>query len=109
PYKRTTETAEIFASKLSFQGTPIPADELLPSNNYSEILTHFSKFTNSDTVLIIGHNPDVSFFASRLIKDESIARSFVFSTGTTIAINTPKENFAYGQLIWMISPDFLKT
>lgn len=109
PYKRTTETAEIFAKNLQFDRTPMPADELLPSNDYTEIFPQLSKFTNSDTILLIGHNPDVSYFAARLIRDVSISRSFVFSTGTTIAINIPKENFSFGQLIWMISPDFLKS
>ncbi|MBK6608983.1 MAG: phosphohistidine phosphatase SixA [Leptospiraceae bacterium] len=109
PYLRTQETADIYSSTLQFKGVATPADELLPSNDYSDLLPKLNQLSNSDTVLLIGHNPDVSFFAARLIRDESISRSLVFSPGSTIAINIAKENFLMGQIIWMISPEFLKT
>lgn len=109
PYERTNETAEIFAEKLQFKGVAIPARELLPGNDYTDLLPRLNQFNNSDTILIIGHNPDISFFTGKLIRDESISNVFGFSPGTTIAINIAKENFLRGQLIWMISPEFLKT
>jgi phosphohistidine phosphatase len=109
PYQRTTETANIFAEKLQFRGVITPANELLPSNDCTDLFPRLSQLSNSDTVMLIGHNPDVSFFAARLIRDESISRSLVFSPGTTVAINIAKENFLMGQIIWMISPEFLKS
>lgn len=109
PYIRTNETANIFSEKVQFQGSPTPANELLPANDYTDLFPKLGQFSNSDTILIVGHNPDVSFFAARLIRDESISRSFVFSPGTTIAINIAKENFLLGQIIWAISPEFLKS
>jgi phosphohistidine phosphatase len=109
PYVRTTETAEIFSEKLQFKGITTSANELLPANDYADLFPKLNQLSNSDTVMLIGHNPDVSFFAARLIRDESISRSFVFSPGTTIAINIAKENFLLGQIIWAISPEFLKS
>jgi len=109
PYIRTNETAEIFSEKIRFKGIVNPVNELLPGADYSDLLPKLNQFTNSDTILIIGHNPDVSFFAGKLIRDESFANVFGFSPGTTVAINIAKENFLRGQLIWMISPEFLKT
>ncbi|MBP7282300.1 MAG: phosphohistidine phosphatase SixA [Leptospiraceae bacterium] len=109
PYIRTNETAEIYSEILQFQGSLNPANSLLPSTDYTDLIPTLSKFSNSDTVLIIGHNPDVSFFAAKLIQDESLSRTFGFTPGTTVAINIAKENFLRGQLIWMISPEFLKS
>lgn len=109
PYARTNETATIFSETLHFSGDPIPASELLPGNEYSDLFPKLSKLSNSDTVLIVGHNPDVSYLVSKLIRDVSISRSFIFMPGTTIAINIAKENFQNGQLLWMISPEFLKS
>jgi phosphohistidine phosphatase len=100
---------EIFSEKLQFKGITTSANELLPANDYADLFPKLNQLSNSDTVMLIGHNPDVSFFAARLIRDESISRSFVFSPGTTIAINIAKENFLLGQIIWAISPEFLKS
>ncbi|MBK8396575.1 MAG: phosphohistidine phosphatase SixA [Leptospiraceae bacterium] len=109
PFARTTETAEIYSEIIQFKGTTIPSNILLPGNDYSDLFPILNKLTNSDTVLLIGHNPDVSFFTGRLILNEALSRSFLFSPGSTVAINIAKENFLNGQLIWMISPEFLKS
>lgn len=110
PFKRTEMTAEIFSKKLSVSDVQ-PSDKLLPTENYLEICHDFDKFTNSDTVMIIGHSPDVSFLAAKLISPSNClsacSPSFVFSPGTTVALNIAKENFIKGQIIWIISPDYL--
>ncbi|MBE7413100.1 MAG: phosphohistidine phosphatase SixA [Leptospiraceae bacterium] len=110
PYKRTEMTAEIFANE--FGVTQIqPSDKLLPSEDYGEICNDLNHFSNSDTVLIVGHSPDVSYFCSKLIGTGSCSSScfpaFAFSPGTSVAMNIAKENFIKGQIIWILSPDYI--
>jgi len=105
PYMRATQTAEIFSQELDSKLELVPTDKLAPSSNYFDLLPDLSQFTNSATVLLIGHNPDVSYFVAKLLKYESNHSCFVFSPGTTVAINIAKENFSNGQIIWIVSPD----
>ncbi|MCE9501179.1 MAG: phosphohistidine phosphatase SixA [Leptospira sp.] len=105
PYLRTMQTAEIFSQELHTNAESVASEKLAPSMNYSDILPELSRLTNSATVLLIGHNPDVSYFVAKLLKYESNHSCFVFSPGTTVAINIAKENFSNGQIIWIVSPD----
>ncbi|MCC6276058.1 MAG: phosphohistidine phosphatase SixA [Leptospiraceae bacterium] len=110
PYKRTEMTADIFAQELGVTDV-LPSDRLLPSENYLEICHDLDHFSNSETILLIGHSPDVSYFSSKLISPSNClsacSPSFVFSPGTTVAMNIAKENFMKGQIIWIISPEYL--
>lgn len=108
PFQRTIETAEIYAKCLNLKNEVISSDYLLPESMYVDILGELSKFQNSDTILLVGHNPNVSYFISKLLSDYDLSRSVPFLTGTTVAINIPKETFTRGQILWFISPDFLK-
>ncbi|MEM7183469.1 MAG: phosphohistidine phosphatase SixA [Spirochaetota bacterium] len=108
PYLRTRQTAEIICKQQENQELFAESSPLLtPSCDYVNFLPQLSGSSNSACVLIVGHNPDVSFFAARLIKDSSLQTALIFQPGTTIAINVAKEKFSQGQLIWCISPDFL--
>lgn len=107
PYLRTTETANIYSDILPGKIVPETSDFLAPAGNYNDLLPCFCKYPNSETILIVGHNPDVSYFAANLLRSESISSMFFFSPGATLAINVARENFCNGQLIWFVSPEFL--
>ncbi len=108
PYLRTTETAEIYAKGLSLENNFFSSDSLAPDSEYEKIFPELEAFDNSDTILLVGHNPNVSYFAATLIENPNLSRSFQFATGATLALNIPKETFRRGQILWMISPDLLK-
>jgi phosphohistidine phosphatase len=105
PYIRTQETAEIYSKIFSL---PLePAGCLAPACNCNDLLTDICNFSNSETILVVGHNPDISFFAAGLLRNNSLASMFTFSPGATVAINVAREKFSNGQLIWIISPELL--
>lgn len=107
PYLRTIETAQIYSDILPGKLVPETSEFLAPSANYNDLLPGFCRYPNSETILIVGHNPDVSYFAANLLKSDSIASMFFFSPGATLAINVARENFCNGQLVWFVAPDFL--
>jgi phosphohistidine phosphatase len=104
-YLRTTQTAEIYASHLGSQIEIIPSNELTPEGNCMDILPQLKKFNNSEGILLVSHNPGVSYFAAKLIFGEGLSQSFPFLPGTTMALNIPREKFINGQIIWMLSPN----
>ncbi|MCB1141595.1 MAG: phosphohistidine phosphatase SixA [Leptospiraceae bacterium] len=104
PYLRTKQTAEIYSSILQLPEQIELCEELAPNNDCMDLVHRIRNFSNSETFLLISHNPGIAFFASRLIQDESLYESLLFMPGTTIAINIARERFTKGQIIWMISP-----
>ena len=107
PYLRTRLTADAYAENLGV-GTPTESfDCLAPGNICSNITHDLSRLSNSDTVLIVAHNPEVSYFTSALLGIENIEESLIFSPGTTACILIPRETFQKGKLLWFVSPDFL--
>ncbi|EOQ95309.1 phosphohistidine phosphatase SixA [Leptospira wolbachii serovar Codice str. CDC] len=107
PYLRTKHTAEILSDELKYNGEMLASDDLAAGKGCSDIISCLVNFTNSDTVLLVGHNPDITYFAARLLGNATVAENLIFQPGSTIAINVAREKFAHGQIIWAISLDNL--
>ncbi|MCP5498886.1 MAG: phosphohistidine phosphatase SixA [Leptospiraceae bacterium] len=107
PYDRTRNTAEIFSQNIGMETKLIEENCLAPGGNYDSILKRICSFSNSEGILLVGHNPDVSFFAAKLIQDPTLSHNLIFQPGTTIALNIAREKFCNGQILWVLSPDFL--
>jgi phosphohistidine phosphatase len=104
PYLRTKQTAEIYADELGLKEVIETCDELAPGNECMDLLQKLRHYSNSDTFLLVSHNPGVSHFAARLIQDDALAASLLFATGTALALNIARERFSKAQIIWMLSP-----
>jgi phosphohistidine phosphatase len=109
PYERTKETAEIFSEELGLTSVLVPCEELAPENECENLLVRIKDYTNSDTILIVSHNPGISHFAAQLIQGDHLFPSLPFLPGTTLALNVPREYFQRGQIMWMISPHDLNS
>mgnify|MGYP001607788115 FL=1 len=107
PYARTRLTAEILSEEISFNGEPISYDPIASGAKCSDFLSCLLSLTNSDTVLLVAHNPDITYFAAELLGNSQTAENLIFLPGSSIAINVAREKFAHGQIIWAISPDML--
>lgn len=107
PYERTHLTAKILASELDMDDHIIAADELSAGCDCFNIIPNLCDYSNSDAVIIVGHNPDITYFAAKLLGSTIFEECLNFSPGTTIAVNVPKEKFTKGQILWVVSPDFL--
>lgn len=110
PYNRTKHTAQILAEELNMTTESIfSADSLSAGSDCSNLLPKFSYCTNSDAIIVVAHNPDITMFAAKLLGDSHFSENIHFSPGTTIALNVAKEKFCKGQILWAISPDFLSS
>jgi phosphohistidine phosphatase len=107
PYTRTRLTAEILSEEIAFVGEPVSSEVLAAGAKCSDMISCLTSLSNSDTVLLVAHNPDISFFAAQLLGNSFTSENLNFLPGTTIAINVARERFAHGQIIWAISPDML--
>lgn len=107
PYERTRNTAEILAGELNLEDHVYSAEELSAGSDCCDLLPDLHACSNSDAIIVVGHNPDIAYFAAKLI-GSSCENHLIFSPGTSIAVNVAKERFSQGQILWVISPDFLE-
>jgi len=108
PLVRAVETAEIVAASLPASGPVEVCDALRPGGSSEDVLAYLAKRPNRTRVLLVGHEPDLSDLAARLIGAGSHA-NLAFKKGGCCLIRFdefPPRN--PGQLVWWLTPRVLR-
>jgi phosphohistidine phosphatase len=108
PLVRAVETAGIIAESLA-SSAPVDACEAMrPGGSPEELLAFLAKRPSRTRVLVVGHEPDLSELAARLIGADSHA-NLAFKKGGCCMISfnefPPKSP---GQLVWWLPPRLLR-
>ncbi len=108
PLVRAVETAKIVGESLSTKPPMDVCDAMRPGGSPEELLAFLAKRPNRKRVLVVGHEPDLSELAARLIGAGSHA-SLAFKKGGCCMISfdefPPK---GPGQLEWWLTPRLLR-
>jgi phosphohistidine phosphatase len=107
PMARAVETARIVAKALHVESKLQVCHELAPGRSLNHLLTYMVKFKKLNSVMIVGHEPDLSYFASVLLgKKTSIIE---FKKGSLCCIEVtmipPRRD---GKLLWHLTPKQLR-
>ena len=108
PLVRAHETAEIVADEL---GSRVPldlCDALRPGGSPEALITFLAKRADRRHVLVVGHEPDLSELAARLIgAGRHACLSFKKGGGCLISFAEfpPKSP---GQLVWWLTPKIMR-
>jgi phosphohistidine phosphatase len=107
PLIRAHETARIASRALGAEQKLEVCKELLPGNSLKNLLSYLSKYKSLNSIMVVGHQPDLGFLASALLgSDESIVE---FKKGAMCAIEVstlpPRSK---GKLIWHLQPKHLR-
>lgn len=108
PLVRAVETAELVGGEL---GPSIPVDicnDLAPGGSPEALLSFLAKHSNRRRVLVVGHEPDLSDLAARLMGAGRHA-NLTFKKGGCCLITfnefPPK---SAGQLVWWLTPRVMR-
>jgi len=108
PLIRSAETADIVAEELGARVPKDFCDALRPGGSPEVLITFLAKHDNRKRVLVVGHEPDLSELAARLIGAGRHA-NLAFKKGGCCLITfdefPPKSP---GQLIWWLTPRLLR-
>lgn len=107
PYLRTKFTALAYAEHFELKNELESFDCLAPGNYCNSIIHDLARLSNSETVMIVAHNPEICYFTSSLLAIDNPEESMIFNPGSAACILIPKETFKKGKLLWFVSPDFL--
>ena len=104
PLTRALETAEIVARSLKKNDRIEIWDELQPGGDPDTVCYHAAQYNKDVAVLLVGHEPDLSRLAGKIITGGYPA-NIVLGKGGLIKIR----NFSYskepsGELQWLLTP-----
>jgi phosphohistidine phosphatase len=104
PLARAYQTAEIMAKLLDLKERPEVWDELAPGGDPDTICYHASQTGKEASVILVGHEPDLSGLIGRIITGGESA-SLVITKGGLAKIR----NFSFGdkpsgELQWLLTP-----
>ncbi len=74
PLVRARQTAELAIAGLGHKGTLRFSDALTPEAEFGDLLNLLSEFPENARVLVVGHQPSMADFVSRLISPKGEAR-----------------------------------
>jgi len=108
PLVRAVETAEIVAEELGSNAPMDFCEALSPGGAPEALISFLAKHANRKRVLVVGHEPDLSELAARLIGAGRHA-NLAFKKGGCCLITfnefPPKSP---GQLVWWLTPRLLR-
>ncbi len=104
PLKRARQTAEIIAS---FQGTTSRItvwDALAIGGDLDAICRNIGECEENGKILIVGHEPTLSMFISRIISGTDTAAIVMVKGGLAKIRNYSSQHRPLGELQWLLSP-----
>ncbi len=108
PLTRSLETAQVVAKELDKSKDLEVWDELKPEGDRAALYEHLATLNQESSVLMVGHEPYLSFLVSDLISGNTRSRIVLKKAGMAkVSINslTPK---ASGELRWLLTPRQIK-
>lgn len=104
PLIRASETAGIVARALDCKDRLVIWDELAPGGDPDTVCYHAAQFGEDASVLVVGHEPDLSLLVGRIIS-RGEASSIILTKGSLAKIR----NFSFdkqpsGDLQWLLTP-----
>src|SRR5215813_8002101 len=69
PLKRATQTAALLSNELGYEGKLVLDNSLRPDANFNAFRAMLQQHRKFDAIMVVGHNPSLSQFASLLVSD----------------------------------------
>ncbi len=107
PMARSAETAKIVAKALHIESKLQICNELGPGNSLNHLLAYMVKFKKLKNVMVVGHEPDLAYFASALLGKTTPVIEFKKGSLCCIEVTTiPSKKD--GKLLWHVTPKQLR-
>jgi phosphohistidine phosphatase len=109
PLKRADQTASIIAREIGYKGKIEHSDFLRPGAQIGGLMSSLAKYgrAQKQSILLIGHDPDISKMISSLTGINPDSIEFTKSAFCNIEVTSFSAR-AKGKLIWLLQPKLLR-
>ena len=104
PLKRATQTASLVGNEIAFEGKLTIDDALRPEATYDDFRELLERYAKAEEIMVVGHNPSLSEFASLLISSRSSEVSLDLKKGAVARVEVGKD----ATLNWCITPKLVR-
>ena len=106
PLKRSTQTAALVGNEMGHEGKLVIEKGLRPQATFSDFQKMLEKYARRDSVLLVGHNPNLREFLGRVISSSGCEAVVELKKGTVAKVEMRRSS---GSLSWCITPRVLRT
>jgi phosphohistidine phosphatase len=106
PLKRAAQTASLVGNELSYEGKLQLEAGLRPGAPFADFRKLLDKYPKYDSVMVVGHNPNLSEFLGRVVSDTGCEASLDLKKGAVAKVEIGRNA---GSMQWMVTPKLLRT
>ena len=105
PLKRATQTASLVANEIGHEGKLQIEDGLKPGTTFAEFTKLLAKYQRHEAIMVVGHNPNLSEFLSRVISRGNGRSAVDLKKGAVARVEMGRQE---GVLQWCVTPKFVR-
>jgi phosphohistidine phosphatase len=105
PLKRSLQTASLVATEIGFEQKIAADPSLEPSGKFADFEAMLAEHAGQETVLVVGHNPNLTQFAGALIAGRGGSASLRLRKGAMARIDVNRQP---GQLLGLVDTRMLR-
>jgi phosphohistidine phosphatase len=106
PLKRATQTAVLVGNEMGYEGKLNLEDALRPGAPFTDFRRLLDKYAKAETLMVVGHNPNLSEFLGRCISENGCAATVELKKGAVAKAELGRNS---GVLQWCLTPKILRT
>lgn len=106
PLTRATQTASLVANELGFENKIQVEAALTPDASYSDFVDMLRRYSSAESVLAVGHNPNLSDFLGKTIGGRSSPADIDLKKGSVARVEMRRSG---GRLTWYLTPKIVVT
>ncbi len=106
PLKRAAQTASLVGNELSYEGKLQFEDGLRPAAPFADFRKLLDKYGKYESVMMVGHNPNLSEFAGRCISQAGCEAAIDLKKGAVAKLEMGRNSAV---LLWCVTPKIVKT
>jgi len=105
PLKRSTQTAALVGNEMGHEGKLVLEAALRPEATFSDFQKMLDKYSRQDSVMVVGHNPNLKEFLGRVIGESGCEANVELKKGAVAKVEMRRTS---GSLSWCITPRILR-
>jgi phosphohistidine phosphatase len=105
PLKRAAQTASLVGNELSYEGKLQLEEALRPTTTFSDFRQLLDRYGKYDSIMCVGHNPNLSEFLGRAISQAGCEASIELKKGAVAKVETGRNSAV---LQWCLTPKMLR-
>src|SRR5262249_7908275 len=106
PLKRATQTASLVGNELSYEGKLQLEKALRPEASFADFRKLLDKYGKYESIMVVGHNPNLSEFLGRLVSDTGCEASIDLKKGAVARVELGRNAAA---MLWLLTPKILRS